>query len=70
MRKSLLAIEELALAAQVTERPIDFSLPAAMDDYAATVNPNRRFPALRDGDLLLWESNAILRYFATKANPR
>jgi glutathione S-transferase len=70
VRKSLLAIEELGLGAQVTERTIDFSLPAAMDDYAATVNPNRRFPALRDGELLLWESNAILRYLATKADPR
>jgi glutathione S-transferase len=70
VRKSLLAIEELGLGAQVTERPIDFAVPAAMDDYAATVNPNRRFPALRDGELLLWESNAILRYLATTGDAR
>jgi glutathione S-transferase len=70
VRKPLLALEELGLGAQVTERPIDFAVPAAMDDYAATVNPNRRFPALRDGNLLLWESNAILRYIATKGDPR
>lgn len=71
VRKPLLVIEELGLGPQVTERPVDFAVPAAMDDYAATVNPNRRFPALRDADLLLWESNAILRYLATKGlDPR
>ena len=32
-------------------------------DYA-TVNPNRMVPALRDGDLVLWESNAIMQYLA------
>ncbi len=70
VRKALLAIEELGLGAQINERPIDFALPAAMDDYAANINPNRRFPALRDHDLLLWESNAILRYLAKKGEPR
>ncbi|HEY5947506.1 MAG TPA: glutathione S-transferase family protein [Kofleriaceae bacterium] len=70
VRKPLLAIEELGLGARVTERQIDFATPAAMDDYAATVNPNRRFPALRDGDLLLWESNAIVRYLAMQSDTR
>ena len=30
-------------------------------DYI-TMNPNRRVPTLLDGDLVLWESNAICRY--------
>ena len=30
------------------------------------VNPNAAFPALRDGDFILWESNAILQYAADK----
>ena len=61
VRKPLLVIAELGVA--VDERPIDFRTPAAMDDYAR-INPNRRFPALRDGDLVLWESSAIIRYLA------
>ena len=28
------------------------------------MNPNRRVPVIRDGDLVLWESCAILRYLA------
>lgn len=30
------------------------------------VNPNAAFPALKDGDFILWESNAILQYAAEK----
>jgi glutathione S-transferase len=33
--------------------------------YAA-LNPNMRMPTLRDGDYVLWESNAILQYLAAK----
>jgi glutathione S-transferase len=28
------------------------------------MNPNRRVPTLEDGDLVLWESNVIVRYLA------
>lgn len=35
------------------------------DEYYA-INPMRRVPALVDGDLHLWESNAILTYLARK----
>ncbi|MEM7020097.1 MAG: glutathione S-transferase family protein [Pseudomonadota bacterium] len=31
-----------------------------------TINPNAALPALVDGDLMLWESNAILQYAADK----
>ena len=30
------------------------------------INPNAALPAMRDGDLVLWESNAILQYAADK----
>jgi len=33
----------------------------------ATINPNRRVPVLEDGDLTLWESNAIMIHLARKA---
>ncbi len=66
VRKPLLAIAELGLV--VEERQVDFASAAVMDDYAR-INPNRRFPALRDGDLVLWESTAILRYLV-RGDPR
>lgn len=31
-----------------------------------TLNPNASLPALKDGDFVLWESNAILQYAADK----
>ena len=34
-------------------------------DFVA-VNPNAAFPVLKDGDFILWESNAILQYAAEK----
>jgi glutathione S-transferase len=35
------------------------------DSYTA-LNPNRRIPVVEDGELALWESNAIVRYLAAK----
>ncbi len=34
-------------------------------EYAA-LNPNMRIPTLKDGDYVLWESNAICQYLAAK----
>lgn len=34
-------------------------------EYAA-LNPNRRIPTLQDGDVVLWESNVIVRYLSAK----
>ena len=31
-----------------------------------TMNPHRKVPVLRDGDLVIWESAAILRYLAAR----
>lgn len=41
--------------------------PAPPADLLATLNPNRQVPVLRDGDFVLWESNSICRYLATRA---
>ena len=35
------------------------------EEYGA-LNPNRRIPTLQDGDVVLWESNVIVRYLAAK----
>ena len=37
-----------------------------MDAAYITLNPNRLIPTITDGDLTLWESNAILRYLASR----
>src|SRR6478672_7556226 len=34
--------------------------------HYVALNPNMRMPTLRDGDYVLWESNAILQYLASK----
>jgi glutathione S-transferase len=34
--------------------------------HYAALNPNMRMPTLKDGDYVLWESNAILQYLAGK----
>ena len=34
-------------------------------EYGA-LNPNRRIPTLQDGDVVLWESNVIVRYLSAK----
>lgn len=39
------------------------------EPWFAALNPNRRVPTLRDGDVVLWESNVILRYLAGRYAP-
>lgn len=39
--------------------------PCDTPEYLA-LNPNKVVPTLVDGDLVIWESNSILRYLATK----
>jgi glutathione S-transferase len=36
------------------------------DPAFAALNPNMRMPVLKDGDYVLWESNAICQYLATQ----
>ena len=42
--------------------------PIDSPEYVS-LNPNMIVPTLVDGDLVLWESNAILRYLAAKHGP-
>lgn len=64
VQKAVWALEELAL-------PYDH-IPAGgafggldTPEYRA-MNPNRLVPVLRDGDLTLWESHAIVRYLSAE----
>ena len=49
-----------------TLRMVDFSKGDHQTPEYAALNPNRRMPTLRDGDFVLWESNAIAQYLAQK----
>lgn len=40
--------------------------PTPAPDLLATLNPNRQVPVLRDGDVVLWESNSICRYLSAR----
>ncbi len=54
--------EELALPC----RRVDTGGAFGMDAAYLAKNPNALIPTIEDGDLILWESNAILRYLAGK----
>ena len=54
------------IGADYTLTKVDyFKGEQASPEYMA-INPNAALPALRDGDMVLWESNAILQYAADK----
>jgi glutathione S-transferase len=47
-------------------RHVDMAQGAHMDAAYRAINPNHQVPTLLDGDLVLHESNAILRYLCRK----
>lgn len=44
----------------------DVGLEYGMDEAYLAKNPNALIPTIEDGDLIMWESNAILRYLAAR----
>ena len=52
------------LDADYTLTKIDYFTGEQKSDAYVAINPNAALPALKDGDLVLWESNAILQYVA------
>lgn len=61
VRKVIWACAELGLELdyELIENILDW-------DQLIKLNPNAMFPILEDGDMILWESNAICRYLAGK----
>ena len=45
---------------------VDYFQAAQKTPEYLAINPNASVPAMRDGDFVLWESNAILQYAADK----
>lgn len=64
VQKVLWTCEELEVPYQVIEAGGAFGL--VNEKSFEEINPNRLVPALRDRDLVLWESNAIVRYLAAR----
>lgn len=54
------------IGADFTLAHVDYFKGEQKEPAYTSINPNASIPALRDGDLVLWESNAILQYAADK----
>lgn len=54
------------LGADYTLNKIDYFAGEQKGDAFRKINPNAALPTLKDGDFILWESNAILQYAADK----
>ena len=64
VQKVMWAVEELGLEHERIDAGGAFGgLDSA--EYGA-MNPNRRIPVLRDGETVVWESQACVRYLASK----
>ncbi|HVJ36647.1 MAG TPA: glutathione S-transferase [Stenotrophomonas sp.] len=65
VRKVLWLLDELGLAYR--RRDVGEGMDPVDEAQWRALNPNRLVPVLRDGDFVLWESNAICRYLAARA---
>ena len=65
--KALWCLDELGLEYERRDAGMAFGV-VDTPEYRA-MNPNGRVPTLRDGDLVLWESNAIVRYLCERYSP-
>ena len=64
VQKAVWLLEELALPYEHINAGGDFG---GLDDPAyRAMNPHGRVPTLKDGDVVVWESEAILRYLAAR----
>ncbi len=63
-RKVLAGLKLLGVEFEL--KHIDYFTGEQKSEAYMAINPNASLPALKDGDLTLWESNAILAYAAEK----
>jgi glutathione S-transferase len=63
-QKVLACARELGIALEIV--PVDVFKGEAKTPTFLARNPNGKVPVLEDGDLVLWESNAILAYLASQ----
>lgn len=63
VQKAIWALEELGLAYE--QKQVGGPYGGNDSPEYLAMNPNGLVPTLRDGDLVVWESNAILRYLAS-----
>src|SRR5689334_13209726 len=49
---------------------VDLFAGAQKTPSCTALNPNQKMPVLEDGEFILWESNAILQYLASKRPER
>jgi len=66
-RKISIALEELGLRYEV--RPVNLQKEEQMRPEFLALNPNHKIPVLEDGDLVVWESGAILLHLGEKHDP-
>lgn len=62
--KVLWCLDEAGLDYERVDAGMTFGVVS--EDYYAELNPNRKVPTLEDGNLVLWESNVIVRYLCAK----
>lgn len=65
VQKVIFGLEEMGIAYAREDYGRQFGNTA--DDAYAALNPTRKVPTLVDGDVVVWESNSILRYLANKS---
>ena len=54
------------IGADYTIKKIDYFQGEQKSPEYTAINPNQTIPTLRDGDLIIWESNPILQYVSDK----
>src|SRR5919109_3234820 len=64
VQKVLWALDELEVPFERVEAGMAFGV--VNEPFYKKMNPNSRVPTIDDDGFVLWESNAIVRYLATK----